>query len=129
MTRINCVPVEELTNRHLLAEYRELPRIFGLARPCADAPPTYTLGKGHMKFFYDKLLYLQRRQVEIVAEMKRRGMKPSFDPQRLGEEGRFGAQKELWNDWTPTPEALRLNRERIQDRLAGSSSNRTQGGL
>ena len=27
MTRINLVPVEELSNQHLMAEYRELPRI------------------------------------------------------------------------------------------------------
>lgn len=26
MTRINLVPVEELSNQHLVAEYRELPR-------------------------------------------------------------------------------------------------------
>jgi hypothetical protein len=26
MTRINVVPVQELTNKHLMAEYRELPR-------------------------------------------------------------------------------------------------------
>lgn len=55
MTRINCVPVEELTDKHLLAEYRELPRIFNLARAVEDAPTEYVLGTGHMKFFYDKL--------------------------------------------------------------------------
>ena len=30
MTRINCVPVTELHDRHLVAEYRELPRCFAL---------------------------------------------------------------------------------------------------
>ena len=37
MTRINCVPVEELTDKHLGAEYRELPRLFGQIqgfKPC-----------------------------------------------------------------------------------------------
>lgn len=27
MTRINLIPVEELTDQHLMAEYRELPMI------------------------------------------------------------------------------------------------------
>jgi len=30
MTRINCAPKKELSDKHLAAEYRELPRIFGL---------------------------------------------------------------------------------------------------
>ena len=32
MTRINVVPVEELTNKHLMAEYHEITRIFRLVR-------------------------------------------------------------------------------------------------
>jgi len=32
MTRINVIPVEELTTKHLVAEYRENPRAFALAR-------------------------------------------------------------------------------------------------
>lgn len=31
MTRINCVPVRELGGKHLVAEYRELPRVYALA--------------------------------------------------------------------------------------------------
>lgn len=129
MTRINCIPVQELTDRHLLAEYRELPRVFALARPCPEAPSCYTLGTGHIKFFYDKLLYLQRRQVALVAEMRRRGMSPSFDPEALGAQRRCGDQAALWNDWTPTPEAIQINRARIQERLASASSKQVRGGL
>ncbi|MBP7000765.1 pyrimidine dimer DNA glycosylase/endonuclease V [Amaricoccus sp.] len=32
MTRINVVPPEELSRAHLVAEYRELPRVFGMVR-------------------------------------------------------------------------------------------------
>ncbi|ENT03393.1 hypothetical protein C038_02848 [Brucella sp. 63/311] len=32
MTRINCIPPAELTGPHLVAEYRELPRVFALVR-------------------------------------------------------------------------------------------------
>ena len=77
MTRINCVPVQELTDAHLGAEYRELPRIFALARaaylrgelPTDPRNPTeYTLGKGHVRFFYARLGWLRKRFLELVAE-------------------------------------------------------------
>ena len=32
MTRINLTLVSELADQHLMAEYRELPRIFGAVR-------------------------------------------------------------------------------------------------
>ena len=84
MTRINCVPVQELSGPHLVAEYRELPRVFALARKAAArgvVEPTacYTLGKGHLLFFYTRLGYLVRRHAELIAEMKRRGYKPAFE--------------------------------------------------
>ena len=68
MTRINVVPPAELCNKHLLAEYRELPRVFGLAKPVDDAPSAYVLGKGHVRFFYDKLGYLAKRQRQIIDD-------------------------------------------------------------
>ena len=114
MTRINVVPVQELCDKHLLAEYRELPRVFKLARPCPDAPKEYTLGAGHVKFFYDKLKFLQERFIQIVLEMDIRGitttfrMTPAVDPSRAL----------LYGDYTPTPEALALNRARIAERIS-----------
>jgi deoxyribonuclease (pyrimidine dimer) len=115
MTRINCIPVEELHNKHLVAEYRELPRVFKLARPCPDAPNEYVLGSGHVKFFYDKLLYLYNRQVRLYNEMLKRGFKPNYNPRTLKKLQTVGFK--LWNDWTPTEQALALNRARIQERL------------
>lgn len=116
MTRINCIPVEELHDKHLLAEYRELPRVFKLAKPGVTIPDEYVLGQGHVKFFYDKLVYLHKRQQQIVDEMKRRGFKPKFDPKFLQT---MEANKHhcLYNDWVPTPEAIALNRARIAQRL------------
>jgi deoxyribonuclease (pyrimidine dimer) len=82
MTRINVVPADELTDKHLVAEYRELPRIFKLVRDRQDKghtnvtvnrekamPSTYTLGTGHVLFFYDKLYYLIDRYQELCNEM------------------------------------------------------------
>ena len=116
MTRINCIPPQELHDKHLIAEYRELPRIFKLARPCNDAPEKYVLGTGHMKFFYNKLVYLHKRQQQLVDEMKRRGFKPNFDPSTLMS---MTANKyhKLYNDWVPDEEAMALNRSRIANRL------------
>lgn len=123
MTRINCVPVEELTGPHLVAEYRELPRVFALAAKAASRgnliqPANYTLGKGHMLFFYTRLEYLARRHRQLVEEMKRRGYKPSFEGVRR--EQFPDIPESCWNDWAPTEEALALNRQRISERLGGS---------
>src|SRR5690606_39948855 len=69
----------------------------------------YTLGKGHMLFFYTRLGYLVRRHQDLVTEMKRRGYKPSFDGVRR--EQFPDIPDKFWNDWRPDEEALRLNRQ------------------
>lgn len=119
MTRINCIPVTELTDKHLIAEYRELPRVFKLARECPEAPKEYTLGKGHAKFFYDKLLYLLLRQEDLISEMQQRGFKPAFTkPYSLMK----GKPASLCNDWNPGKKAMELNRARIAERLLAARS-------
>ena len=116
MTRINCIPVEELHDKHLLAEYRELPRVFRLARECPDAPKRYTLGAGHVKFFYNKLSWLLDRYGELWHEMKRRGFEPKYSSDSL--QKLWSPDKALlWGTWRPTPEAQRINRARIAERL------------
>lgn len=112
MTRINVVPPSELVDKHLLAEYRELPRVFRLARRCADAPREYTLGHGHVKFFYDKLLFLTRRFEALVVELGRRGFTVNYPNVVIREH-----VPELYNDYEPTTAALELNRARLRERL------------
>ena len=128
MTRINCVPVEELSRQHLVAEYRELPRVFALARKAAERRDIkliehYTLGKGHVLFFYTRLAYLARRHAELVREMQRRGYKPAFTAPL--EEAHADIPAELWGDWTPTEEALAVNRQRIAERQRERSDTAT----
>jgi hypothetical protein len=116
MTRINVVPVEELNDKMLLAEYRELPRISKLARFPKEGeewPTQYVLGKSHCKFFYTKGEYLRRRfEEQIVSEMQRRGFTTNYTTYRLHADG-------LNNDWEPTEQAMEINRERIRKRLEG----------
>ncbi|MBV6272285.1 pyrimidine dimer DNA glycosylase/endonuclease V [Alcaligenaceae bacterium CGII-47] len=122
MTRINCIPVQELSGPHLIAEYRELPRVFGLAKKAAERgsfspPPNYTLGKGHLLFFYTRLGYLKARHAELITEMKQRGYKPAF--QGIQREDFPDIPDSFWRDWCPTTEAMRINRIRIQERSKG----------
>lgn len=124
MTRINCIPPEELTRAHLIAEYRELPRVFGMARGMiargiadpaqANIPASYRMGTGHMAFFCDKLGFLVKRQRSLIAEMRRRGYAPAFtDPDSL----LHGIPEPWHGDWEPDAGALAINRARIAERL------------
>jgi len=124
MTRINVVPVEELCDEHLRAEYREIVRVPKLVmkRKRFDhpiPPMNYTIrteknpegGKGHVLFFYNKLLYLKKRFEQLTAEMQSRGFKTNFT---------WPAGCEMLclacNDYEPTKQALELNRIRIKER-------------
>ena len=78
MTRINVgIPPAELNGRHLIAEHREIKRIPNLVNrgrySLDNQPDTFKLGKGHVKFFYDKLLYLKRRYDALYNECRKRG--------------------------------------------------------
>lgn len=117
MTRINvAIPVEELTREHLIAEHREIKRIPNMVKSgraiLENIPSKFTLGKGHVKFFYDKLLYLKIRYDQLYNEGLRRGYNFTY----------FGSAweeipKELMNDYIPTKHDEILIRRRIADRL------------
>ena len=124
MTRINCVPVDELTNKHLVAEYHEITRIFGLVRRNVEAgkdpakiaaPDRYTLGTGHVKFFYTRLAWVERRVADLALEMNRRKMKVRLEMLKGISDG---LPAHLFEDWEPDEEALAINRERLAERLA-----------
>lgn len=120
MTRINIVPVTTLTRQHLIAEWRELPRVFKLAYNASISnkawtnrqPQAYTLGTGHVIFFYDKLAFLADRHKALTQEMLDRGYKPSIiGCLRQEWQGRISGA--YWQGYTPTLEALAINQERI----------------
>jgi hypothetical protein len=127
MTRINLVPPEELTQQHLIAEYKELPRVFKKARRCNNPPDSYRMGTGHMKFFYDKLEFLIKRQQSLVDECLKRGYNIQHtDVESLRD---LVEDKSLFNDYEPTPEALAISRARIQDRLDNPISQQKKAGV
>lgn len=124
MTRINCVPPAELTDEHLGAEYRELPRVFALAEAAYHrgldpftnkyVPKEYTLGRGHVLFFYTRLLWCERRYKQLVEECTFRGRLVSFPVVP-----RYDVPDTWRQGWVPTEAAKALNRARIQARLSG----------
>ncbi|PAT30794.1 deoxyribonuclease [Vandammella animalimorsus] len=116
MTRINLVPPAELCDQHLLAEHRELTRIPNAVAKgkyrLQGQPEDYCLGTGHVRFFFDKLAFLQRRYEALHAECLARGFKVQHIwPAALPE------NPALWQDYTPTEQALALNRSRIAERM------------
>lgn len=121
MTRINVVPPRILTRQHLVSEHRELPRVFGLSRRAHGrgwtpnkAPRRYTLGSGHVVFFYAKLAWCAERHTELVEEMERRGYAARL---RLdNDRQRMAMPVSLWKDWEPSPEELELNLSRLKER-------------
>ena len=120
MTRINVVDPATLSRQHLVAEYRELPRIFALSYAAqqrgedpATHPQEYTLGKGHVKFFYTRLGWLTKRFHALVAEMLKRGYNPTY--QTTPE---FAHKADWMQDWEPTADAVRINTDRINERNA-----------
>lgn len=117
MTRINVgVEPYELTNKHLMAEHREIKRIPNCISKgkynFKGQPLEFTLGTGHVKFFYDKLLYLKKRYETLYTECIKRG----FDVQYYG--GAWdNVPINLMNDYTPTSKDRSIILERINERL------------
>ena len=122
MTRINIIPASELTDQHLIAEYREITMVPGSLKRTLKSKAgfrkervssKYTLNSGHVYFFYDKGLYLNRRYKELVQEMKERGFNP--DPDRKFPKEVF--PKELYNDWMPSLDEQKIVRQRIEEKI------------
>ncbi len=82
MTRINTgIRANELPDKLLLAELREIKRIPNVIAKgnyrMENIPERFTLGTGHVKFFYNKLEYLLERYNELRDEAIKRGFNVS----------------------------------------------------
>jgi len=110
MVRINIINPRFLTDQHLIAEYLEIIMLVSSARKNFDKdkiPKNYCLGKGHINFFKNKLVYLKKRHERLKKEMKRRGFKTniSLDIKNF--------KKEMLCDWKPSKKDKSLIKERI----------------
>lgn len=126
MTRINCLPVQTLSDKHLLAEYKEITRPFNKVAKrlqtgtmaTVQIPERYVLGKGHETFFFNKLAYLYQRYRQLCAELRRREVNVNmaqFETICAWIERTF-QDSAYWQDWTPDPAAMYLNMARLVKR-------------
>jgi len=122
MTRINCgIPPYKLTDKHLLAEHREIKRIpncISKGRYSMKGQPNqFVLGTGHVKFFYDKLGYLLVRYNQLYEECVFRG----FNIKQYND-----AWDDIPNDfmgnYEPTKSDINLIQSRIDERLKESGN-------
>jgi len=124
MTRINCgIEPIKLTDQHLIAELRELPRIFTAVikkikenKLIINIPPKFKLGSGHVTFFYNKCDYLKDRHQLLREEYYNRYNKfYEFDEDRLKI-----IQNKYMNNYIPSKEDQNLLIERISIRISES---------
>lgn len=119
MTRINLITPALLSDQHLLAEYRELPRVFWLVRKQLlkgkkiESWLKYTMGTGHVKFFYDKLWFLAQRLESLIWECQKRGFKITF--REKIDLSQFPI--ELQKNFVPSDADLAISRQRIKEKL------------
>lgn len=125
MTRINTILATDLTDQHLLAEYREITRIFALvAAACqkhsvpailAKIPANYRMGAGHVLFFYDKLAFIERRYFALRDEVLQRQFKITLKDDivafRQVIDGRF------YRDFEPSKQDMAVNVERLIEKI------------
>lgn len=117
MTRINVgIPPSELNTKMLIAEHREIKRIPNAIKSgrfnLKNQPSEFTLGTGHVKFFYTRIGYLKSRYAQIYQECKRRGFavtdfSSAFD----------GIGDQFMGEYSPSEHDSHLITERIRIRL------------
>ncbi len=111
MVRINLIHPEYLADQHLVAEYDEILMLLGYVKRYPEIkkplPVEYTLGKGHILFFKDKLLYLKKRHELLKKEMRKRG----FATNIVIDLTKFN--KKLINDWKADKKAFSIIKDRL----------------
>jgi len=124
MTRINAhIAPKKLCDSHLVAEYREILRVFKLAKYTDKIPRQFTLGKGHVIFFYDKLKYVHDRFESLKHEIRERGFTPKIE----FDESILESKMNLYNDWSGYLYADALIRQRLIERASSMKDIRYYG--
>lgn len=114
MVRVNLVNPKCLTDQHLVAEYDEMLMLMAYVREHQNLegmPKNFCLGKGHIKFFKNKIGYLKKRHELLKKEMRRRGFAAR---KTLNVKG---IDKGLLKDWSPNPQDLQIIKKRIKQKI------------
>ena len=114
MVRINLIDPKGLADQHLVAEYNEILMLLGYVRRYPeekDIPEQYTLNKGHIKFFKNKLIYIKNRHELLKKEMIRR----TFKPEKTIDLNEF--PENLANDWKPREQDFIIIKQRISEKI------------
>ncbi|MBP5485581.1 MAG: hypothetical protein J6Y07_02640 [Alphaproteobacteria bacterium] len=113
MTRVNVIPVSELSDQHLIAEYHELPRVIKQKIDISDAPNYFVLGTGHMRWARARWKFTCDRFCSICNEMNYRGFAVNFSPDDLRKYtcGLCGD-----GEYLVTDEDIEKNRARIREK-------------
>ena len=117
MTRINVgISPKELTDKHLIAEHREIKRIPNCIAKgkynMEGIPDTFKLGAGHVKFFYNKLLYLKLRYKKLYKECKKRGFNVQYYIKSWD-----NLPTKLMGNYNPSSKDVEIIKKRINEKL------------
>ncbi len=114
MVRINLIKPICLSDQHLIAEYNEILMLAGYVKKypsLENIPERYQLGKGHIKFFKNKLLYLKKRHELIRKEMNQRNFKTN---KKLS---LSNFTKEHKGNWQPNTKDFSIIKKRIINKI------------
>ena len=127
MTRVNLgIPPRNLCDQHLLAEHREMKRIPNVMVTgrfnWKNIPLNFTLGTGHVKFFYNKLDILMIRAERIYNECMLR----DFNVQSYADSYSFACEKFQSRiiPYEITQNDIHLINKRLTDKLENMKSIR-----
>lgn len=125
MTRVNLIPVENLSDQHLFSEWREIKRIPTFLKKLLKTksekeilsriPLSFTLNKGHVLFFLDKMLFLHNRYVKLTEELVNRNYKiTEFDADDMFLTVPISFRQK---EWIPSSVEIDISLERILNKI------------
>jgi hypothetical protein len=115
MTRINAGTLpQDLCDSHLIAEYRELPRMVKFSQTAVPVDIDFCLNTGHMKSVVRYGGYLADRHAQLINEMRYRGFTPNHPAvsRDMFPDGSRYYPSQEWLD-----QAFRVVSSRINERL------------
>lgn len=116
MVRINLIEPKVLSDQHLIAEHNEIQMLMTTLLKYGHKETTqheFTLGRGHMRFFYNKPHYIWNRLQKLNLECKNRGFNCS-----IRRENFLNECININNiDYKPTNNDILIIKHRIRERL------------